>query len=60
MTALQRALEEVYGGDQSLEAGAVIDKLEDEGHAVVPFGFTYELPSLQIPRRRWWWPWGRR
>lgn len=55
---LQEALEEVYGGDQSLEAGAVVDKLEDRNHVVVPVGFTYELPDLRIPRRRWW-RWGR-
>lgn len=51
---LQEALEEVYGGDQSLEANAVEDKLADREHAVVPVGFTYELPDLRIPRRRWW------
>lgn len=55
---LQDALEEVYGGDQSLEATALLDKLGDRNHALVPCGFTYELPSLRIPRRRWW-PWGR-
>lgn len=54
MSALQEALEEVYGGDQSLEANAVEDKLADREHAVVPVGFTYELPDLRIPRRRWW------
>lgn len=58
MKALQDALEEVYGGDQSLEADAVLDKLADRNHAVVPSGFTYELPDLAIPRRRWW-PFGR-
>lgn len=54
---LQRALEEVYGGDQSLEANAVEDKLADLNHVVVPHGFTYELPDLRIPRRRWWLRW---
>lgn len=52
---LQEALEEVYGGDQSLEAAALVDKLEDRNLAVVPCGFTYDL---SVPRRRWW-PWGR-
>lgn len=54
MNALQEALEDVYGGDQSLEAGAVADKLADREHIVVPFGFAYELPDLRLPRRRWW------
>lgn len=56
MRALQAALEAVYPGDQSLEAGAVQDKLADEGYVIVPYGMTYDL---RIPRRRWW-PWGRR
>lgn len=53
--ALQDALEEVYGGDQSLEAGAVVDKLYDRGVTLVPFGVVYDL---RLPRRRWW-PFGR-
>lgn len=57
--ALEEALEAVYGGDQSLEAGAVEDQLDDRGYTVVPFGFTYEMPDLRLPRRRWW-PFGRR
>lgn len=28
-------LEDVYGGDQPLEAGAVLDSLEDRGYRVV-------------------------
>lgn len=51
MSALQEALEEVYPGDQSLEANALADKLADQGYVVVPYGFTYDL---RIPRRRWW------
>lgn len=46
MSALQRALEAVYSGDQSLEALAVTDKLEDEGRIIVP---------ARPRRRRWWW-----
>lgn len=53
MSAMQQALEEVYGGDQSLEASAVEDKLYDRGRVVVPVGFTYELPEPSVPRRRW-------
>ena len=57
--AVQEALEEIYPGDQSLEASVLEDKLADRNLAIVPVGFTYELPDLRLPRRRWW-PFGRR
>jgi hypothetical protein len=44
-SALQAALEDVYGGDQQIEAGAVEDKLYDRGYAVVPVGFACEVPE---------------
>ena len=46
--AIQAALEDVYAGDQSLEAGAVADRLEDAGWVLrqVAPGFAPADPSL--------------
>ena len=53
MRALQDALEEVFAGDQSLEAAALQEQLADRGYVVVPYGFAQQ-PDLRLPRRRWW------
>lgn len=60
--AIQAALEDVYAGDQSIEAGAVADRLEDAGWVLrrvapgcapidpsLPFASTKGLPKLRTP-----------